>query len=456
MTESCINLNGTLSEWFITELGVRQGDNLSPTLFSLFINGLAENIKSLKNSGIPMGNKNISILMYADDIVLLAENPIDMQNMLNEVNEWCTIWQMKVNMSKTKIMEIRRKGTERSIAKFKLGNHTVEKCSEYKYLGVFFDEFLEFKKSYEVLTASGQRALGALIAKFKTMNEMGYKTYSKLFNTNVVPIIDYGAEIWGYTTNPMAENVQRKAMRIFLGVHKYAANDFLNGDMGWYPSKLRRKVTMLRYWNRLINMKETRLTKDIFENELILNGQWCKSIGDILKEIDMFDIFESKKVCDLQLCKEAMEGKFRDKWRTTVLQKPKLRSYIMWKEIFKVETYVTLNLPRSHRSILAQLRSGTLPIEIETGRFGGVKLEDRKCKICKEDEIESEIHFILTCKHYEVARIAFFNFIGVNPHEGTPDNIMKTLCNDFPRALAKFCTQLYTNRKTVLFPIINT
>ena len=46
LTEACVTLNGALSEWFKTELGVRQGDNLSPTLFSVFINELAEKCQS--------------------------------------------------------------------------------------------------------------------------------------------------------------------------------------------------------------------------------------------------------------------------------------------------------------------------------------------------------------------------------------------------------------------------
>ena len=43
--ESCIKLNNLLSQWFEVNIGVRQGDNLSPTLFSIFINDLAIEIK---------------------------------------------------------------------------------------------------------------------------------------------------------------------------------------------------------------------------------------------------------------------------------------------------------------------------------------------------------------------------------------------------------------------------
>ena len=44
-TLSCVKLNNMFSGWFLTNSGVRQGDSISPTLFALFINGLAEEIK---------------------------------------------------------------------------------------------------------------------------------------------------------------------------------------------------------------------------------------------------------------------------------------------------------------------------------------------------------------------------------------------------------------------------
>ncbi|CAC5420543.1 unnamed protein product [Mytilus coruscus] len=55
-TESCVRINGFQTNWFPCVNGVRQGDNLSPTLFSIFINDLAVEIKNL-NIGIPVENE---------------------------------------------------------------------------------------------------------------------------------------------------------------------------------------------------------------------------------------------------------------------------------------------------------------------------------------------------------------------------------------------------------------
>ena len=146
---------------------------------------------------MPFGDRKISILLYADDIAILSETPIEMQIILNEINDWCKIWKMKMNMDKTKVLEFRKKETEKNLAKFYLGDELVKKCNFYKYLGVHFNEFLDYEKNSDMLSSSGLRALGALIGKYKILPEMGYDTFYKCFNTYVCPIYDFEAEVTG-------------------------------------------------------------------------------------------------------------------------------------------------------------------------------------------------------------------------------------------------------------------
>ena len=44
------------------------------------------------------------LLMYADDTVLLAESPEGLQISLNSMKEYCSLFDLKVNINKTKIM----------------------------------------------------------------------------------------------------------------------------------------------------------------------------------------------------------------------------------------------------------------------------------------------------------------------------------------------------------------
>ena len=83
-TEASVKLNGSLSSWFPCTSGVKQGDNLSPTLFALFINDLAEELKTL-NCGITIDETHVCCLHYADDLMLLSDSEDNMQRMLDHV-----------------------------------------------------------------------------------------------------------------------------------------------------------------------------------------------------------------------------------------------------------------------------------------------------------------------------------------------------------------------------------
>ena len=93
--------------------GLKQGCGLSPALFSIYINDLAAEINAL-HCGIKFDNNEVSILLYADDVVLISESEDGLQNMLNTLNNWCNKWRLAVNESKTKIVHFRNKNQLRS------------------------------------------------------------------------------------------------------------------------------------------------------------------------------------------------------------------------------------------------------------------------------------------------------------------------------------------------------
>ena len=89
--KSAIRIAGHFTDWFSVSSGVRQGDNVAPTLFAMFVNDLATEIKELK-LGVMAGTLQISLLLYADDIILLSETEEGLQQQLNTLNKWCKKW----------------------------------------------------------------------------------------------------------------------------------------------------------------------------------------------------------------------------------------------------------------------------------------------------------------------------------------------------------------------------
>ena len=68
-----VRINGQMSDWFDVKIGLKQGCILSPLLFNIFINDLAQMVNNLE-CGASYSEGDVTILLYADDIVLLSDN----------------------------------------------------------------------------------------------------------------------------------------------------------------------------------------------------------------------------------------------------------------------------------------------------------------------------------------------------------------------------------------------
>ena len=93
----CVKVNNEFSNWFDVDSGVKQGCVLSPTLLSMFINDLVDEIKCT-GKGIRCGGHLILALFYADDVVVFGESEKDLQEMLTNVAEWCNTWGININL----------------------------------------------------------------------------------------------------------------------------------------------------------------------------------------------------------------------------------------------------------------------------------------------------------------------------------------------------------------------
>ena len=107
---------------------------LSPLLFNLFINGLVVYLKTL-DLGIRVGDETLSIMLYADDIVLLAESAAELQLLLDALHDWCGRNDMVVNTAKSNVVHFRQASASRT-GVFSFGNDKTDMVDRYTYLSV--------------------------------------------------------------------------------------------------------------------------------------------------------------------------------------------------------------------------------------------------------------------------------------------------------------------------------
>ena len=429
---SKVLLNEFETDFFNCPIGVKQGDSISATLFSIFINDLAEEIKATK-VGINLNEKVeneefknnfdeiLNILLYADDIVLITANENDLQFLLNIVENWCRRWRLEVNLTKTNIMHVRNSRCQQSKFMFLFNHRPVSYCKKYKYLGTTLDEFLNFKTSADSQADAAGRALGYLITKTIKNGGLPYSIYTMLYECAVCAVADYGSEIWGYENKDDISKVHLRAARCFLGQPKQATSAGVLAEIGWPEPVYRARLRMIRQYFRILKMRDTRLTKQIYiwdKSFFELSGiqTWSSEVRDIFLNHNLGHIFAPEvNFCPnlvIEQLKSSMTIKQNIDLRNRCLDKPKLRNYTQIKDFDHTESYLTIPMSFICRKYLALARLSNLPLRIETARYERPKVEvyQRICQIgCNTLAVEDEGHVIFFCSIYNNLRIDWYN-----------------------------------------------
>ena len=452
------------TNYFECPLGVKQGDKLSPTMFSMFVHSLTS---QLDNSGLGVrlelppspppptwpptpaphtpppsplltpSSVLVSHLIYADDLVCLAESTKDLQSLLKIVHLWCTKHRLEANLLKTEIMHVRPSLTSRSRFNFRFGQRTIAYCQSYKYLGLTINQFLDFGKMSNSFSDPASRALNAVVCKMIKNKGFPFNVFETLYNSCVTSITDYAHEVIGYHQYSESANIHTKAIRAYLGVGRSANLCGLRHEVGWLEPKSRAQIKMLRFFFRMKNMNNSRLTKKIFlydQHFTSVNPNfttWSKEISQLKSQNNLttaVNNFGPKDVCSL-LYDSLLKNDIA-MFRRDCLSSAKLRTY---NSLFSpnvahsaVTAYTRHILTFHHRKRLAQLRLGCLPLRVETDRFVRpiVPSDQRFClqPLClntvsslPDDEkyVEDEFHFLNNCCQYEQLRNVMFSSIDV-------------------------------------------
>ncbi len=135
-------------------------------------------------------------ISHLDDLCFICDSEECFQEMLNILHTWCECWSIVVNVKKTQIVHCSPMCIQPTAYHFKIGDQTILLKDRYKYLGRIFTEFLDYNVTAKMVGRSAGHTLGLLISKTKEYGRMPYECFTKLYDSLVQPIQNYGASIW--------------------------------------------------------------------------------------------------------------------------------------------------------------------------------------------------------------------------------------------------------------------
>jgi len=223
-----VNVNSTVSDCKLIDIGIPQGSILGPLLFILYVNSLPDSV-------------DCKCIMYADDTTLLfsASDPLTLQQEMNDnmarIAQWFEINQLTLNIKKTKFMIF---GTNHSLKDYNdidlmYGNDKIERVDKFKYLGVIFDPILSWSEHIDYISSIISKRIG-VIRRVKFY--LPPHTLKMLANALVFPHFDYCSAVWSNCNLDHSKSLQilqNKLARVLLSADIKTSVNTLMQTLDW-------------------------------------------------------------------------------------------------------------------------------------------------------------------------------------------------------------------------------
>jgi hypothetical protein len=446
-----VRVGGQLSEEFPSDIGVKQGDPLSPLLFGLFIDRLERVLNEcMLTGGVKVGSTLLRLLLYADDLVLFAESAAELQDMLDQLHQFCVCNSMTVNIKKSEVVVFNRM-TQPGQVRIRYNGADMKVVDMFVYLGMVYHEKTCMQKGWLRNLDKGRRAMYAMIRRCYEMDLHNVYIKCHLFDSLVRPVLNYGCEVWGpgsmCSGNSFVagarqefEDMHLGFLRQCLGVRKSVPLAVLMHELAREPVAMGWLRQTVRFWNKIQKRPEDDLLRIALMDSCVLASQdnrcWAARLQACLRRdykadfvLPQGDGVESS--LDEQGIMREVKGKWWDKLKaklppvdgqsaqtmSVVRSVPdechdgfKLLTYFRWfaptDSDMRKSFWYTLSR-KEHISVVAKFRMGVHWLNIDAGRMHNcMPRSQRLCKCCDLRSREDELH-VLSCPLYRELRAQY-------------------------------------------------
>ena len=228
------------TEFFTCPNGLKQGCILNHMLFSLLVQEITNEIRSRGGYGIQLTPDivELSILLFADAIVLIADTVFKLQKKLDVLYEVATKLGLIVNIDKSKVLVFRKGGRLASIEKWHVGGKRLEVVTEYNYLGFLFSNKLNTNAMLKQVSSKANTVFCRITRLSNNFNNMSFTVLCKIFDAQIQPILLYGSKLWGLDDISIIESIHIFSLKKIPNVPLFTPNIMVYGDTDRYELRI--------------------------------------------------------------------------------------------------------------------------------------------------------------------------------------------------------------------------
>ena len=303
-SRSAVRTSSGTSDWFPVTSGVRQGCNLSPLLFVIYMDQITKEANPDPEA--------LNELMFADDQAMMNNDKTQLQEYIDQLNESCETYSMKISTSKTEVMTVSRRPDKLDI---NINGTQLKQTNEFKYLGSMFTENGKLDREIETRCQKAN-AVSYQLAPLLKHPSISTSTKAKLINAIFLPTLTYQCQTWSLTKDLERKLVTCEMKCLRKAVNKTKRdkirNEVIRDMAGAKPVLHHIKQQQVKWFGHITRMPINQPALRAYNTKYSgwrargrPRKRWSDSVADTLKIQGMSLLQATHLAADRQLCPPA-------------------------------------------------------------------------------------------------------------------------------------------------------
>ena len=215
--------------------------------------------------GVLAGNRKLSVLKYADDLVLCSVTSDGLQLGMNALHEFFVSNNLTVNTLKRKAMYVSGK-IKRKLPVTFYNQKPLNWVEDFKYLGVHIARIGKLTNGLKNVCQQARRAQATLDLHIIKHPSVSIQHMFESFDCLIKPILCYGCEIYGANNYAIIETFHLKFMKHILDVKLSTNSVMVYAETGRYLLAIYVNMCMIEFWFKILNNDIHKLIHIVYQH----------------------------------------------------------------------------------------------------------------------------------------------------------------------------------------------